>query len=88
MHEIQLLMDNLSQMTPTGLISKAHGIAGRLEKQLWRGQDRGSLEARKQDLWSRMVIWQEHVGTAAGQYVLPPFLQSCIMVQSPRSESG
>ena len=39
LQEIKLLMDKFSQVKCTGLISKAHGIAGRLEKQPSRGHD-------------------------------------------------
>ena len=81
LQEIKLLMDKFSQVKCTGLISKAHGIAGRLEKQPSRGHDWGAWGAREQQLWEWLLgrnMWAQLLGSAYP----PPSLQSCTEVQS------
>lgn len=64
MQEIKLLMDKFSQVKCTGLISKAHGIAAFKRTRLRSVGSKKAAAVRK-------VVGQEHVGTAAGECVLP-----------------
>lgn len=78
LQEIKLLMDKFSQVKGTGLISKAHEIAGRLEKQPSRGHDWGAWGARKQQLWERLLgrnMWARLLGSAYPCPVSSPALR-------------